>query len=151
MNNNMKTVLLLLVLTFFGSGTTQIFAQKKSNPKDVIVVELSVSKGTNTQIIEVPISTVSRTSEKPLKPAWEKDGDGSLPPQFSYNLEAYINDKNSSKVYFAAVVERCQETTRKDFIVTKGKRTELELGCEIKITAYYGIKSKDKSFLLKSK
>lgn len=150
MNIKMKTVLFLLVLTFFGGSTMQTLAQKKAKPKDVIMVELSVSKGTNTQIIEVPISTAARTSEKPLKPAWEKDGDGSMPPQFNYNLEAYVNDKNSSKVYFAAVVERCQEIVRKDFIVTKGKKVQLELGCEIKITAYYGIESKDKSFVLKS-
>ncbi len=147
----MKTVFFLLVLAFFGCGATQVLAQKKTKPKDVIVVELKVGKGTNTQVIQVPINTIPRTAEKPLKRAWEKDGDAAMPPQFSYNLEAYVNDKNNSKVYFAAVVERCQETTRKDFVVTKGQKIEFELGCEIKITAYYSIESKDKSFLLKSK
>ncbi len=150
MNIMMKTVLLLMILTIFGFGSTQIPAQNKPKPKDVIVVELTVGKGTNTQIIQVPISNTQRTAEKPLKPGWDKAGDGSLPPQFSYNLEAYPNEKNNSKVYFAAVVERCREEARKDFIVTKGQKTEFELSCEIKITAYYGTESKDKSFTLKS-
>ena len=146
----MKTILLVLVLTFFGGVAMQTPAQKKAKPKDIIVVELTVGEGTNTQIIQVPINLTRRTAEKPLKQGWEKDGDGTLPPQFSYNLEAYLNEKDNSKIYFAAVVERCQEEARKDFIVTKGQKTELALGCQIKITAYYGIESKDKSFTLKS-
>lgn len=150
MNIQIKTILFLLVLIVCAGETTPILAQKKAKPKEVIMIELTVGRGTKAQMIEVPINYVPRTTEKPLKRGWDKDGDGALPPQFSYNLEAYINDKNSSKVYFAALVERCQEAIRQNFTVMRNQKTEFELGCEIKITARYAIESKDKSFLLKS-
>lgn len=143
----MKTVLLLLVLTFLCFGITEVSAQKKTKPKEVIFVELTVTRRSSPQTIEIPINVnVSRGKEKPLKAGWAKKGDGALPPQYSFNLEAYLKDKNSSDVYLEIIVEGCQTIVRKQFIVSKTQKTELETECEIKVVAYYNTESKKKHF-----
>ena len=146
----MKNLTILLTLLALCLDSTQTFAQKKTKAEEVIIIELFVGQRKSAQKIEVPINKgVEKAKEKAIKPAWAKDGDSSLPPQYNFNLEAYFKDKNSSKIYFRAVVERCQEVVRKDFVVNRNQEIELELGCDIKLKAYYGLESKEKRTLFK--
>jgi hypothetical protein len=146
----MKKFIPLLSLFVLCFGTAQTLAQKKTNPKEVVIVELAVGERESAQKIEVSINRgTGIKKEKPIKPAWSKDGEGSLPPQYSYDLGAYFADKNSSKVYFKAIVERCSETVRKDFVVDRNQEIELQLDCGIKIKAYYGLESNEKRILFK--
>lgn len=144
-------IVLAFLLINFNFGSVQSFAQNKSKVKEAIILELTVGEREDSgPKIEVPINKgTARAKEKPLKPAWSKDGDGSLPPQYSYDLAAYSVDKNNSKVYFRAIVERCEKPVRKEFVVSKRQETELELDCGIKIKAYYGLESKEERILFK--
>lgn len=140
----MKKVSILVVLLTVCLSAIQIFAQKKTRAETVVIVEITVGEREEAHKTEISIRKgIKRTKQKQIKPAWSKDSDGTLPPQYNYDLEAYSEGKNSSRVYFQAVVEKCSETIRESFIVSENRSTELKLGCNVTLKAYYGLKSKD--------
>ena len=151
--------LLLIIIVASHFGTIQIFAQKRTKPREVIVIEFTTPyKSINRQ--EVLINRTPQTNYETAGGGAAGGGAGcgdcsreeserlsreykAELRKFSYGFTAKARrlDKDKSNVDFGISVGGGNCQTEKTFTVYRRQQTKFQLDCGITLTAYYGLES----------
>ena len=132
----------MFAVLFLCFGTTDIFAQKKAIPREVIVIEILSPISKDADKREVLIN-------KTVKSNYEAGGgrgnactscdqNGS----YEFNATAWRMGKDKSKISFKiSFADECR--TRKIFTIYRNQQTKIQLNCGVNIVAYYGFESEE--------
>ena len=159
----MKRIFSLLLLITVAShfGTIQSFAQKRTKPREVIVIEFTTQdKGLDKQ--EVLINRTPKTNYKTsgggangggvvcgdcsredfekLNKAYKA---GLERLSYGFTAKAWRMGQNKSTVNFGISVGSGNCRTQKTFTVSRNKATKIQMDCGVSLVAYYGLESKE--------
>lgn len=145
-----KLVHALVALALIPSlGARHIAAEKRLQPKDFVTVEITIGKEEIFHKFKVPI--VVNPKERKLFDADQYEGGGwgstescSKDIGCEYEINIFADAITEDKVIVMAYLsfkdkKRC--SAEKEFLVIKGKPTELKSNCSTRIKAYYGSQS----------
>lgn len=157
----MKNFSLLLITLFINLSTIQIFAQKESIPREVIIVEFINPSGMLDKS-EVLINQNARTNyetfggggDAGFAGCWDCSKEKSEKinreykeelKKFSYDFTARARQisKNVSRLSFTISFGDGTCQTKTKFLVYRNKRKKLLLKCGVNLTAYYSVEGKE--------
>ena len=150
----MKIPFSLLLIIAFAShfGTIETFAQKRSKPKEVIIVVFSLSTGYSFDGLEFPLNKTSKgkfdvgegmVSECgfPEKPECAN----SVYSSYDISGRAFAAGKNQARIKLKADITVGNNDCKinRIYSVYRNRKTEIKLdSCDASLIVYYGFKSK---------
>lgn len=157
-----KLFCLLFIITCASSfGTSAIFAQKRSQSLEVIVIEFKFAENGLIKR-EVPINRnlkiqngigggmgngggvgCSHCSQVELEKLNKELKEEIQKESKFYTAEAWRINKNKSKLKFEISIKGGSCKAENTFIVYRNQQTKVQLDCGINLIAYYGFESKE--------
>ena len=133
----------MFAVLFLSSSAVHIFAQKKVEDREVIVVEFLIPNRIHPGKTEIPINDDGEFGQVSIS---ECGFPGKCPGHVysTYTLSAKASSKVESKTkvnFKIEVTDGCK--TQKAFTVYRMQQTKIQLKCGVSLVAYYGFESKE--------
>lgn len=159
----MKRISLLVLIIAFASqfGITQIFAQKKSKLREVIIIEFTTPSNAilkrevlinRTSKIKSWIGSgvengigvgCSHCDKKKLEEINRKAREKFKKESYSFTASAWKTGKNKSNLNFDVSIGDGNCYTKKIITIHRNKITNVQLNCGLSLVAYYGFESEE--------